>query len=381
MTDKLESENRKPKTDNRSSLDCTSIFPYTQYMATLTYVTTKTKLTIKWLSISLIFLSILLVFMRIGFAVKERLFPAAPPPPAVTFGKLHPLSFPNSATDQKLTYSIDTISGFLPNMPPQVKVYGIIKAKPQFLALDLARQKVASAGFRSSETRLSETWYRWTDQGYPSREITFNLFSNDFTVSSPFLSDPIAYLFANSFSNQNAAINSAQALLSAVASFPDDLDLKLTKTLYYSITEDGRLNPEANINSAQAIRVDFFQKNVDNLPIYYPNSTTSTINVLVANLQNQPFVIGANYNHQPISSAAHTYPIKTAVDAFVELRDQKAYIVSYFGESLNISIRNVTLGYYIGNEKQDFLMPIIVFEGDEGFVAYVSAVTDEWISN
>ena len=329
-------------------------------MPTLTYVTTKTKLTLKWLSISLVYLSILLVVIRIGFAIKERLLPTAPPPPTVTFGKLSPLSFPNSATDKNLTYSIDTISGFLPSVPPQVKVYGMKKTKPQFLALDIARQKVASAGFRSSEARLSENWYRWTDQGYPSREITFNIFSNDFTISSPFLSDPIAHLFANNFSNQKSAINTAQNLLSATASFPNDLDLKLTKTLYYSITEDGSLNPETNISSAQVIRIDFFQKSIDDLPIYYPNASTSTINVLVANLQNQPLIIGANYNHQAISTTAHTYPIKSAVQAFVELRDQKAYIVSYFGENTNISIRNVFLGYYIGHERQDFLMPIVV---------------------
>lgn len=348
-------------------------------MATLTYVTSKTKLTIKWLSISLIYLSILLVVIRIGFAIKERLYPAAPPPPAVTFGKLPSLIFPKSTIDKNFTYSIDTISGFLPILPPQVKVYSMKKTKPQFLALDIARQKVARAGFRSSESRLSENWYRWSDQGYPSREITFNIFSNDFTISSLFLSDPLASRFANNFASQNIAINTARGLLSATTDFPDDLDLKLTKTLYYSIKEDGTLNPEANVVNAQAIRIDFFQKSIDELQIYYPNTSTSTINVLVANLQNQPLVIGANFNHQTVSTTAHTYPIKTAVQAFLELEKQKAYIASYFGESTIISIKKVYLGYYIGEEKQDFLMPIIVFEGDDGFFAYVSALTDEWI--
>ena len=35
---------------------------------------------------------------------------------------------------------------------------------------------------------------------------------------------------------------------------------------------------------------------------------------------------------------------------------------------------------YLENKEQNFLMPVVVFEGDNGFIAYVSAVTDEWIN-
>lgn len=350
-------------------------------MPTLTTVTSKTKSTLKWLSISLVYLSILLVIIRVGSAIKDRLAPTPPPPAEVTFGKLPAISFPRSAIDQKFTYSLDTITGFLPVLPPQVKVYKIAEVKPQFLALDIARQKAARAGFRSSEAKLSESWYRWLDQEYPSREITLNIFTNNFAISSPFLSDPIAPRLANSFASQNTAINRARDLLSATTStFPGNLDLRLTKTLYYSIREDGSLKPETLIANTQVIRVDFFQTSIDNLPIYYPNATISTINVLVANLQDRPTVIGANFNHQLISTLAHTYPIKTAAEVFLELKDQKAYIASYFGEKTNIPIKNVFLAYYMGSEKQDFLMPIVIFEGDNGFYAYVSAIKDEWIN-
>ena len=165
-----------------------------------------------------------------------------------------------------------------------------------------------------------------------------------------------------------------------MSSLKQDIDLAKTKTLLYSIRE-GALVPEIKVANAKVIRVDLFQKNIDNLPIYYPNATTSILNFLVANIQNRPIVIGANFPYQPISNLGHTYPTKTAVKAFLELKDQKAYVASYFGENTNIFIRNVFLGYYIGHEKQDLLMPIIIFEGDDGFFAYVSAVTDEWISN
>jgi hypothetical protein len=36
----------------------------------------------------------------------------------------------------------------------------------------------------------------------------------------------------------------------------------------------------------------------------------------------------------------------------------------------------VSLGYYDPLDKQEFLQPIYIFEGDQKFMAYVPAVTD-----
>lgn len=349
-------------------------------MPTLTSVTSTTKSTIKWLSISFVYLSILFAVTKIGIAIKERLAPTPPPPPTLAFGKLPSIPFPKGEINKTLTFSLDTITGFLPVLPYQAKVYKMAKTKPRFLALDNARRKTANVGFRSSEVKLSKNWYRWTDESYPFREITLDIFfSHYFTLSSSFLSDPLAARFATNFSSKNSAINTAVEFLSGMSSFPNDIDLTKTKTLSYSIT-DSILTPVANISQAQVIRVDFFQQDLDQLPIYYPNASTSTLNLLVTSIQNQQIVIGINFPHQPISKSAYTYPIKTSSQAFSELKTQKAYIASYFGNTTNISIKNVSLGYYIGKEEQDYVMPIVVFEGNDGFFAYVSAVTDEWIN-
>ena len=350
-------------------------------MPTLTTVTTATKSTLKWLSISMVYFSILFAVIKIGVAIKERLAPAPPPPPTLAFGKLPSISFPKGEIDKTLTYSLDTITGFLPVLPYQAKVYKMTQIKPRFLALDNTRRKTANVGFRSSEVKLSKNWYRWTDESYPFREITLDIFfSHYFTLSSPFLSDPLASRFATNFSNENSAVNTAQEFLLGMSSFPQDIDPARTKTLFYSISRDGDLVPETKASKAQVVRVDFFQKDIDKLPIYYPNASTSTLNLLVTSIQNQQIVIGINFPYQPISKSAYTYPIKTSSQAFSELKAQKAYIASYFGSATNISIKNVFLGYYIGREKQDYLMPVVIFEGQNGFFAYVSAVTDEWVS-
>jgi len=349
-------------------------------MLTLTMAISQTKILLKWLGILLSILIFVIIIKNFILDLKERLSPTRPPPPTVAFGKLTPISFPKNVTDKSFTYSLDTITGLFPTLPDQVKVHRMVQIKPEFLALDKARQKVALLGFRSKEAYISENLYRWVNETPPSREITYNIFSHDFNLSSSFLSDPISTQSQGKFSDENSAINASQRFLSKISSFPDDIDLAKTKTLLYSI-KDNSLNPATSVSNANVIRVDFFQKNINDLPIYYSNYSSSTINLLVIALQKNNLVVGSNFHYQPISNESYTYPIKTASEAFDELKNQKAYIVSYFSNDANIPIKNISLGYYIGTEKQNYLMPIVFFEGANGFVAYVSAVRDEWIGN
>ncbi len=102
--------------------------------------------------------------------------------------------------------------------------------------------------------------------------------------------------------------------------------------------------------------------------------------LFVENIQNQLQIVDGHFFHQNISTKFSTYPLKTADQAFSELKDQKAYIASYYGNNNNVSIKNVFLAFYMEDAPQDYLMPIIIFEGDNGFFAYVSAITDEWIN-
>ena len=144
--------------------------------------------------------------------------------------------------------------------------------------------------------------------------------------------------------------------------------------------KDRTLVPATSISNANVLRVDFFQADKNRLPIYYPKAITSTMTLFVENIQNQLQIVNGHFFHQNISTQFSTYPLKTANQAFSELKEQKTYIASYSGSNNNVSIKNVFLAYYMEDSPQDYLMPIIIFEGDRGFVAYVSAIKDEWIN-
>lgn len=347
-------------------------------MLTLSQATSLTKGIAKWSAIIVGSIILLIILFRVGKMLKEIIAPTPPPAPTVSFGKLPAIEFPNNFSSQEFSYSIDTVTGVLPKFADRAKVFKMEEPTPDLLALRKTEQKVIREGFFPSAARISGNTYQWTDsRSSILRKISVDIFTSDFSVSSSFLSNQTVVLGTN-LPNPEKAKELAQGFLSNISFLYEDLNLEKTKKNLLSI-KDSNLVSATSISTAQVIEVDFFQKDVDKMPILYSKNNNSTMNIFVAGGENQAQVIKAEFYHQTISSQSATYPIKTASDAFSKLKKGEAYIASTQKDK-DVSVRNVYLGYFMGNRKQDFLMPIIVFEGDNGFVAYVSAVKDEWIN-
>lgn len=341
-------------------------------MLTLSQATLETKKILKFAGI---FLGGLIGILLI-YNIYKTLNPAPPPPPQVSFGKIENLNFPKEEENKKINYSLNTISGTLPNFPTQLKVYRIQKNKANLLALTQVKEKVRNIGFSENPTKLSPGIYQWTDKSF-SRRILFNIVSFNFNLSSFYLFDTKLSSPSNILSI-NDAINSVNSFLAKLELAPNDIDSLKTKTTLFSI-KNNSLSPATSLSKTQVIRVDLFQKDIDNLPIVYPGPNSSTINFMVAGEKLNPEIVEANFFNQPISSKSATYPIKTAKTAFEDLKKGKTYIASSI-EKNNVLIKNIFLAYFLGDNEQNYLSPVVVFEGDNNFTAYVPAVTDEWVN-
>ncbi|MEX2013026.1 MAG: hypothetical protein WD967_01340 [Candidatus Levyibacteriota bacterium] len=348
-------------------------------MATLSSTTAWTRKIIKWVGIGVGLIVAGLILFRLFEFVKNQITP--PPPPTVSFGKLPQIAFPHSQTDEALSYSIDTITGALPVFPDRTNVYKTIEMEPDLLALDKATEKVSRAGFNAFPSQVSEGVYQWSDGDSTQlpKKMVFNIFSSNFNISSPFLSDP-QVLSANNLPNETAAINTAQNFLSDMSSLPEDLDLDKTQATLFSI-KNGSLAPSTSLSNTQAVLVSFFQKNLNSLPIVYPNPNSSTMSVLVSGGERSPQVVKVDFFHQNIASESATYPIVTAQVAFDKLKNGEVFVASHNGGSDRVSIKEVYLGYYLGDQIQAYVMPVVVFKGNNGFTAYASAIKDDWTQN
>lgn len=351
------------------------------------------------------------IFIRIGGFIIGIVVPPKVTPPNHAFEVLPSIEFPQNKVDNNFTYVIDTATGALPtNFPDRLIVYPLEDPEPNFLNLEEAKLKAQSLQFTDAEnkivpeTALGNGNYEWNDTSGIDRKLRIDTVSFNFTLTSSYLSD-LKVLGAENLSNELDAIETAKNFLGNIDLYPEDIDLAKIETPRKESSYDtfpkiytiinGVLVPTTSLSTARVIRVDFHQKDIEydldtgvkkapkikmRLPIRYPNPPFSTMSFWIASGDNQADVHAANFIHNKIlTDSKGTYSIKTAADAFEELKNGKAYIASFAGLDQQILISNVYLAYYLGEQKQNYLMPIIVFEGQDGFFAYVSAIKDEWV--
>lgn len=356
---------------------------------------------------------LIMSFFRVGDFAKKLLYPDKIAAPNEAFGALPPIKFTQNITDQKLTYTLNTISGSLPDFPDRLRVYPLVHKVPNLLNLQDTKNKVRTmglindAGVPFPEIPLGNANYEWYEYNGLRRKVIFNIVTFNFRMTSDYLSIP-SVLDAQNLPTTENAIKLAQSFLQQIQLWPDDIDLTKTQKpdpsiVYetgpqiYSI-QGGVLTPATSFSKTQVIRVDIYQKNVDynltaaypgsnnkpqtvkmSLPILYPHPPYSTMSFWIASSIYSSGVMSAEFLHQTIDTTAKeaTYPIKTAQQAFDELKAGKAYIANYYAQDKQVLINNVYLAYYLGEQDQEYMTPIIVFEGPKGFLAFVSAISDK----
>lgn len=347
-------------------------------MATLGATTRATRKIIAIFIMAIVGIFLLIFLFNIAKFLQSVFFPPPPTPATVAFGKLPAISFPSATNAISYLYTINTLSGDLPVFADKIKVYKIASSQPDLIALDKAKQKVKSIAFTSNPIGLSQVKYSWTNTEDLAKTLILNINTYDFFLTSPYITNPSVEA-GNNLPNQTEALNLVTTFMNSFGVNPSDIDTNKTKTSLFAIT-NGSLIPATSFSNAQIIRIDFFQKDVDGLPIYYDRPSYSTMNFLVGGGQNQGQIVEANFIHKNITNTFATYPIKTATQALAELKSGNAYIAYSDLTQQAVSIRNVYLAYYISLADQSYLMPIIVFQGDNGFFAYISAIKDGWVS-
>jgi len=326
----------------------------------------------KWGGIGVGGILLLILLFQGGSFLIKTFFPKPAPPPQQAFGKLPSIIFPEDIIKPPTSYQLDTISGNLGQFSDRSNVYKTVAPVPTLLDLQRTRAGLSSTSFITNETYINDTQYSWNDRRRPDKKIKINIISSDFTITSNYLLYPD--IQASTLIDQTSSIAVATDFLTSLGLYPLDFDPIKTTTQLLAL-QGTSLFAASSIANAQLVRLDLFQNDLDRLPIMYPHPPNSPFYFLIGG-SNTDEILEANFSHQTISTESSTYPIITAEAAYEQLKKGDAYFASYFGTSTDISIKNVYLGYFLSETKQDFVMPIYVFEGKDGFFAYVSAIAE-----
>lgn len=371
-------------------------------MATLSQATQATRTILRWIGIAFAaFLVFRIILLPGTIALYNKFFPEEPPAPTVAFDKIPRIHFSSAEKPPSFTYTIGTTTGTLPptcvldacqsnedptkpvNIPDRAQVFRTFSQIANFSSYDRAKQKVSSVGFTSDGTALSNIVYQWRHPKIEGRQITFNIITDEFSISAsvppPSSEDPSQQKLPP---QREQAIQIATNFMSALSLLSADIDGSKTKTTFLR-KQNGKLIKASSLSESELVQVDFYRKPLASLSIVYPNPSRSLISFLITGDQNGHLaIIDGQFSYKYIDmNNPSTYPIKTAMQAFEELKAGKAYISSFPLRSNNqtIVIEKAYLAYYEGNNAEEFIQPVFVFEGQGGFQAVVVAIIDQWL--
>jgi hypothetical protein len=350
-------------------------------MASLTQISIYSRKAIRYGLYALIIIASARFVLTSIRTIYLRIFPPPPPKATVTFGKLPKIPFPEKAFPENLTYKIETPDGKLPDLGIQMLVYPMPPTPQNIQALEQAKTAVKNMGFDPNGKPILESApsvYRFQKEKSPAT-LVMNIVTGVFSISYDITQD--LTISQNTPLTPEDATSDIKQFLQSANLYPEDLSTGAITHQFYKL-EGRKFVPVLSLSESNLIKVNLFRKNYGAENKYAsvtPNMPQGNVWFLLSN-QGSKNTIAAEYHYYPINSEkSSTYPIKTAQTAYDNLKDKKGYIVSLDGvDGAQITIRKIYLAYYDAGQYAQYYQPVVVFEGDDNFLAYVPAVTDDY---
>jgi hypothetical protein len=350
-------------------------------MATLTETAYQTRKTINWMIIGVIGYIVLRLTWAFLVFLYLLLFPPKPPPPNFAYGKLPPIVFPVQTTipPGELSYALETIDGKLPEASVSAPVYLMPKRSAQLTSLPSAQEFANKLGLNGPMTQETKSIYRFTDSEDQFRALRFDIINNNFILRYRFEENPNVLSEKNIPTPQQTTLD-AQMLLNSYNLLTPDFD-KGTTTITYLKYKSNTLVKTTSLSQADAVRIDFFRAPIRTLKVVTPNPEEGPIAIVYSGAgDTKKKILQFAYTNWPIDTENYaTYAVKNGDQAWQELISGGGYIAKYPTTGTRVIVRTVYLALYDTYDSQTYLQPIYVFEGDNGFVGYVHAITSEWV--
>ncbi len=351
-------------------------------MGSLTETAFYTRRTINWTIIGIIGYVLLRIFWGLVVTVYLTIFPPKPPPPNHAFGSLPAVIFPpkQASPSAQLIFQLQTIEGSVPVASVSANIYFMPKKGSNLLALSTAQAFAKRLGFTTTPVPepSNKNIYRFDDLSNPLRHLWYDIVSTNFIIRYDFQQD--AGLFLNSkVPSAVEAKSEAKNMLQTYGLYPEDFNGGDVRVTYYKVAENS-LVPVSSQSQADAVRVDFYRPNIASTRVVTGTLSEGPISIVLSGSGNaKKRVLQFSYAYWPIDySTVATYALKTSTQAWQELQVGGGFILQLPKTPL-VTVRNVYLAYYDSVAPQTYLQPVFVFEGDDGFIAYVSAVSPEFI--
>lgn len=298
--------------------------------------------------------------------------------PTVKYGVLPKNVFPAKEFTAK-NFTFEFTDDVVPSFGDQVKVYIIYRSMTEILALEEAKEVAKNFNFDGDPTEVSNGVYEFNDSK-TNKKLTMNVLEGDFSLKYPYSQD-ISVLEPPAMPTKDKATEEAESFLESGNKYTDDLKNGKKEVSYWKLG-DGIMTAVSALSEANAVKIEFYRQPVDNKwEIVSPQDGAASVSILVSGADDSnKKIIEASFKYANIDRESYsTYPIKTADEAIAALKTGNYWPASDVS-SENETIRKMELAYYEPVTLTQYLQPIYIFRGDNNFTAYVSAVTDKYIT-
>ncbi len=351
-------------------------------MATLTEASIVARKGIRYGIYLLIFLIIARYAFQTAVSLYRRMFPPPPPAPTVKWGKLPELPFPEKEIPENISFKLETVDGNLPSLSKQARVYFMPAKSSSINVIDQAKARSKEMGFDYEGKPVVETIpnvYVFKRGNSPS-QLTMNIITGIFSISYDLNSDPTPL---NSIPpSPETAIKRALAFLKSGGIEQRDLIEDGARHQYLRV-EEGKLVPAVSQSEANLVKVNLFRAPYEEIPSVSPKyPLEANVWFTLSGSGGVRNVIAGEYHYYQIDEKKHsTYPLISSEDAWNKLKSGEGYISNIDSNDFEVVVRNIYLAYYDPGQYTEFYQPVIVFEGDNDFAAFVPAVTSEFYEN
>jgi hypothetical protein len=280
-----------------------------------------------------------------------------------------------------LSFTLELPEASLPVFPDRLEVYQMPDSQSDIKTLDDAKAKARGLKFDPNGKQLFDTIpnvYIFSKTREPS-SLTMNIITGLFSIS--YNINENSSVLNGIPPSPESAINQIKGFLGGGKFLPKDLQSGVSTTKYLKV-QSGEFIPAVSQSDAQLIKVNLFRKPYganEDVNAVTPEMPQANVWFIIAGGKGNPIIAGEYHYFAINESESATYPLKTSETAWEELKSGKAFIANA-GDNPdgNITIRKVYLGYYDAGQYAEYYQPVVVFEGDNDFYAYVPAITDEY---
>lgn len=300
------------------------------------------------------------------------------------FKELKPIEFTEASSSAGHTYIMDTVEGEPVTATDAAKVFLMPETKFRFGYKEKISLIAKNLGFEGSslEYVLSPKKTEGIFQD-SKRKLEVDITNFNFKYRQDIIHSPELFE-TNGTPDKESAENKAVDFLKSIDRYPEDLALGRVFVTYMQYDKESSRTAILEDNKgANMVEVDFFRKKIDDYEVVSPNYHNSQNYVIMVQMGDQGYqVVGAQVQFFEKSEAqVGTYPVIDGKTAFEKLATGSGYIVAGADiQDKEIPITNMFLAYYDPETYQQYMQPIYVFWNQKlNFVAYVPAITDEYI--